>query len=99
LRTHTLSHSDLRLSIATAQWKGFAFSKDLVLKAGLVMTNANDIRFRVENFNQANMASLDQNWESIERALQLAAKLLARFGFSALTLSANSVLIPIADYL
>ena len=66
-----LSHSDLLLSIATAQWKerdareviygfvdslnetgqGFTFSKDLVLKAGLVMTNAGDIRFRVENFS------------------------------------------------
>jgi hypothetical protein len=115
----SLSHSDLLLSIATAQWKerdareviygfvdllnetgqGFTFSKDLVLKAGLVMTEASDIRFRVENFNQSNMAALDQNWESIEQALQLAAKLLAQFGFSASTLGANSVLIPIADYL
>ena len=63
-----LSHSDLLLSIATAQWterdareviygfvdalnktgQGFNFSKDLVLKAGLVMTDAGDIRFRVE---------------------------------------------------
>ena len=114
-----LSHSDLLLSIATAQWEerdaretiyslvdeinkegqGFGFSKDLVLKAGLVMTDAADVGFKVANFDRTNMAKLERNWERIEQALRLAVRLLASFGFSERTLSAHSVLIPIADYL
>lgn len=114
-----LSHSDLLLSIATAQWndldaretiyslvddlnqegQGFNVSKDLVLKAGLVMTDASDIRFRVANFNQTNMAKLEAEWSRIDKALRLAVRLLSSFGFSDRTLAAYSVLIPVADYL
>jgi hypothetical protein len=79
--------------------QGFDFSKDLVLKAGLVLTDIGDIRFKVSNFNQANMRVLDQNWEAIENALRLGVHLLANFGFSGQTLAADSVLIPIAYYL
>jgi Protein of unknown function DUF262 len=114
-----LSHSDLLLSIATAQWEerdardsiyslvdeinqegqGFGFSKDLVLKAGLVMTDAADVGFKVSNFNRTNMAKLEENWDRIEQALRLGVRLLASYGFSERTLAATSVLIPIADYL
>jgi len=79
--------------------QGFTFTKDLVLKAGLVMTDASDIRFKVANFNRTSMARLEENWDAIARALGLGARLLASFGFSERTLSADSPLIPIADYL
>jgi hypothetical protein len=79
--------------------QGFAFSKDLVLKAGLVMTDATDIQFKVTNFTQHNMAQLDREWERIASALRLAARLLGGFGLSERTLTAHSVLIPVADYL
>ena len=115
-----LSHSDLLLSIATAQWEdldaresvnalvdemnqrtgqGFSFSKDLVLKAALVLTDIPSIRFQVKSFTHENMARIESGWDEINRALLLAAKLLARFGYSGRTLVADSVLIPIADYL
>lgn len=78
---------------------GFAFSKDLILKAGLVMTGISDIGFRVENFTAANMARLEDSWDRLTIALRLAARLLGSFGLSAETLPANSVLVPLADYL
>ena len=56
--------------------QGFRFDKDLVLKAGLVMTDAGGIGFKVMNLNQANMAQLETNWERIERALRIAARLM-----------------------
>lgn len=113
-----LSHSDLLLSIATAQWssldareeihslvdelnhigQGFAFSKDVVLKAGLVLTEVGDVGFKVSNFNRENMAKLEKNWREITAALRLAVGLLADFGFSAETLTATSVLIPVSYY-
>lgn len=79
--------------------QGFNFSKDLVLKSGLVMLDKNDIRFKVDNFDRATMADLEKRWEEIGSALKLATSLLADFGFSSATLTANSVLIPLADYL
>lgn len=78
---------------------GFAFSKDLVLKTGLVLLEKGDIRFHVDNFDRTTMAELDKRWDEIDRVLRSAAKLLADFGFSTPTLTANSVLIPIAYYL
>ena len=77
---------------------GFSFTKDIVLKAGLMLGEIGSVQFRVTNFNQANMTVLEERWESIESALRLAARLLADFGFSERTLSANSVLLPIAYY-
>lgn len=78
---------------------GFGFSKDLVLKTGLVLLEKGDIRFHVDNFDRATMAELDKQWDEIDRVVRSAAKLLADFGFSTPTLTANSVLIPIAYYL
>jgi hypothetical protein len=78
---------------------GFKFTKDLVLKAGLVLTDISDVGFRVENFTAANMKILDEKWEEVERALRIGVKLLSSFGFSESSLPAASVLIPLADYI
>lgn len=77
----------------------FTLSKDLVLKAGLVLTDMPSIAFRVTNFNVANMATLEAQWMAIARALRLAVRLLSDFGFSGRTLTADSVIIPVAYYL
>lgn len=76
----------------------FAFSKDVLLKAGLVLTEVSDVGFKVTNFNRANMERLEREWPQVESSLRLAAGLLADFGFSESTLTASSVLIPIAYY-
>jgi hypothetical protein len=77
---------------------GFKFTKDLILKAGLVLTDISDVGFRVENFTATNMQILDEKWDDVERALRIAVKLLSSFGFSESSLTAASVLIPLADY-
>ncbi|MFG2305237.1 DUF262 domain-containing protein [Actinacidiphila glaucinigra] len=79
--------------------QGFAFSKDLVLKTGLVLLGKGDIRFKVDNFDRETMAALEKHWGGIEKALRLGVALLSDFGFSSVTLTANSVLIPLAYYL
>jgi len=78
---------------------GFAFPKDLVLKAALVLADVSDVAFKVTNFNTDNMTKIESKWDTIGRALKLGAQLLADFGFSQRTLTANNVLIPIAYYL
>lgn len=77
---------------------GFNFSKDLVLKAGLMLSELK-VAFKVENFNKSNMALLEQNWTEISSSLRLGVNLLSSFGFCSSTLKADSVLLPVAYYL
>ena len=114
-----LSHSDLLLSIAVAQWTkhdarkeindlvddlnrigmGFSFSKDLVLKAGLMLSDIGSVGFKVDNFNRANMDTFESKWDDIQRALTLTVRLVGSFGFSEATLTAHNSILPIAYYL
>ncbi|WP_324013468.1 DUF262 domain-containing protein [Microbacterium sp. JZ37] len=76
----------------------FSFSKDVVLKAALAIAGV-DLRFKVANFTQANMALVEAKWPEIENALLRAATLLQQFGFNDRNLTANSVIVPVAHYL
>lgn len=76
----------------------FSFSKDLVLKTALTVAGI-DVRFKVANFTQPNMARVEEQWPRIEGALLRAASLLQQFGYNERNLTANSVIIPIAYYL
>lgn len=78
---------------------GFSFSKDLVLKAGLMLSDIGSVGFKVENFNKTNMAILEKSWSGIRSALLLATELLATFGFNSQNLRADSSILPIAYYL
>ena len=78
---------------------GFAFNKDLVLKSCLVLADVPGIGFKVRNFTADNMARIENEWSKIRSALRTAAILLSwRMGYDSHTLTANSVLIPIAHY-
>ncbi|MBO0981577.1 DUF262 domain-containing protein [Microbacterium sp. SD291] len=76
----------------------FSFSKDVVLKTALTITDV-DVRFKVSNFTQTNMAKVEEQWPQIEGALLRAATLLQQFGYNERNLTANSVIVPIAHYL
>ena len=77
----------------------FAFSKDLILKAGLVLANIGNVGFKVENFNHRNMVSLERQWQKIKETLFLTVQLVASFGFNGQNLRADSAILPIAFYL
>ena len=76
----------------------FDFSKDVVLKTALMVAGV-DLRFRVSNFTKENMEKVEKAWPRISSALMQAATLLSRFGYSTRTLTADSVIIPIAYYI
>jgi hypothetical protein len=78
---------------------GFNFSKDFVLKAGLMLADIASVGFKVENFNHANMGTLEQVWTDARRAIVLTVELVASFGLSEQTLRADSALLPVAYYL
>lgn len=76
----------------------FSFSKDMVLKTALTIA-AVDVKFKVSNFTQANMAKVEAAWPQIRSALIRAATLLQMFGYNERNLTANSVITPVAYYL
>lgn len=65
----------------------FRFTKNVVLKAGLVLIDVPDVRFKVSNFTAANMEKLERAWPQVRNALLTAQALLSSFGFSAQTLT------------
>ncbi|MDE0680417.1 MAG: DUF262 domain-containing protein, partial [Gammaproteobacteria bacterium] len=78
---------------------GFSFSKDLVLKAGLMLSDIGSVGFKVDNFNRANMDIFESKWGGIKQALTLTVELVADFGFNGQTLTAHNAILPIAYYL
>jgi len=79
--------------------EGFNFSKDLVLKAGLMLADIGNVGFKVVNFNRHNMSVLEKRWPEVKRSLRIAVRLLACFGFNEKTLRADSALLPVAYYI
>lgn len=77
---------------------GFSFSKDFVLKAGLMLCDIRSVAFKVDNFNAQNMKTLENSWEHVKESLLTAVQLISDFGFSASTLRADSAVLPIAYY-
>ncbi|MCY3607049.1 MAG: DUF262 domain-containing protein [Acidimicrobiaceae bacterium] len=78
---------------------GFRFSKDFVLKAGLMLSEIGSLRFQVSNFSRSNMATFEDNWESITESLALAVQLADSYGFNGQNLTSQNSLLPIAYYL
>ena len=77
----------------------FQFSKDMVLKAGLLISDLSDIRFKVTNFNRDNMEKVEQKWDLIADSLTTAVQLISSFGFSGMNFSNQNAVMIIAYYL
>lgn len=79
--------------------RGFNITKDLLLKASLVLCDFSDIRFKADNFNRTNMLIIEKKWDSITTSMRLALELVASFGFCRENMTSNNALIPIAYYI
>ena len=79
--------------------EGFSFSKDFVLKAGLMLADISSVGFKVENFNHENMQKLESLWPKIRDAIILSVQLISDFGLTSQTLRADSAVLPITYYL
>ena len=77
----------------------FQFNKDMVLKAGLLISDLSDIRFKVTNFNRDNMKTVEQKWDLITESLTTAVQLISSFGFSGMNFGNQNAVMIIAYYL
>ena len=64
-----------------------------------MLAGVDSVRFKVMNFNRENMRLLEGRWDPIILAVRVAVELVASFGFSRSSLSANNAVLPIAHYL
>ena len=64
-----------------------------------MLSDIASVGFKVENFDRHNMKKLEENWPQVTDALQLTARLVASFGLSRDTITADSALLPVAYYL
>jgi uncharacterized protein with ParB-like and HNH nuclease domain len=78
---------------------GFDVNKDFILKSCLVLSNINDIAFKVDNFNKENMINIEKNWDDITDSIRLSYILIHSLGYNRETLTSNNAIIPIAYYL
>jgi hypothetical protein len=82
-----------------AAGEGFRFAPDRLVKAGLVLLDAQEPKFHVDSFSKGNKAQkLEELWPEFAVAMTTAAMTLASFGLSSKTLAAENVAIPIAYY-
>lgn len=79
--------------------RGFNISKDFVLKSCLVLSDFQDISFKVDNFNRTNMLIIEKEWNNLTTAIRLAAELVNSYGFSRENITSNYLLIPVAYYI
>ena len=78
---------------------GFNFSKDQLLRAGLLLAGIPSVRFRVTNFNRQNMQVLQESWRDIVAAFESAVDLVASYGYSRDNLVSHNAVLPIAYYI
>lgn len=76
----------------------FAFDKDFVLKAILVLCDLN-IKFRPDNFNRGNMLTIHDRWDEVTEAINRAVSLISSYGFNKNNIVSANAVIPIAYYI
>lgn len=70
------------------------FDKDFIMKSCLVLSDL-PVAYKVQNFSQANLSAIRQNWASIRRAVERGVDLANSFGIDRDNLTSANALIPI----
>lgn len=76
------------------QAKGFLINKDLILKSCLYLYSA-DIKYKVSNFNAAQVKPFEDNWDAIQKSIVAVFNLVKDFGYTETSLTSKNALLPI----
>lgn len=74
------------------------FDKDFIMKACLVLSDL-PVVYKVQNFNEQNLAVIRKNWSQIKKAIEGGVDLANSFGINRDNLTSVNALIPIAYYI
>lgn len=82
-------------------FKNFAFDKDFVFKAFLILCDSADDKFKFKrtDFNKKKMLEIHNRWNEMTKAIELAVELIASYGFNKENIVSTNVFIPIAHYI
>jgi hypothetical protein len=75
-----------------------SFDKDFIMKASLVVCDLDHV-YKVKNFTNANLSTIESQWSNIRRSLEATVRLVNAFGIDKQTLLSANALMPIAYYL
>lgn len=75
------------------------FTKDFVLKTGLMLTGRPSVKFQAQNFTSENMRLMERSFDAIAQALRLTAALVESFGLGGRHITSLNTLLPIAHYI
>jgi uncharacterized protein with ParB-like and HNH nuclease domain len=73
------------------------FDKDFIMKTCLVLCDL-PVQYKVENFNNQNLALIHAKWKDIKAAIEMGVNLVNSFGIDRDTLTSANALIPIIYY-
>ena len=76
----------------------FAFDKDFVLKAILVLSDLS-VKFDPDNFKRNNMLTIHDRWYDVTEAIEQAVRLISSYGFNKTNMVSANAVIPIAYYI
>jgi hypothetical protein len=92
--------SALKRDMNRASGEGFRFTPDRIVKAGLVLSDVKEPKFKVQSFMKGDKAAkLESIWPEFSTSMVIAAELLASFGLSGSSLSGTNAVIPVAYYI
>lgn len=74
------------------------FDKDFIMKSCLVLTDL-PVAYKVQNFNNANLSTIRQQWPAIKKAVEYGVDLANSFGIDRDNLTSANALIPVIYYL
>ncbi len=74
------------------------FDKDFIMKSCLVLTDL-PVAYKVQNFNNANLTTIRQNWSNIKQAVERGVGLANSFHIDRDNLTSANALIPVIYYL
>lgn len=74
------------------------FDKDFIMKSCLVLTDL-PVAYKVQNFNNTNLAMIRQHWPAIKKAVERGVDLTNSFGIDRDNLTSANALIPVIYYL
>jgi hypothetical protein len=75
-----------------------AFDKDFIMKSCLVLTGL-PVAYKVQNFNNANLTIIRENWDAIRKAIERGVDLVNSFGIDRDNLTSANAIIPIIYFL
>jgi hypothetical protein len=74
------------------------FDKDFIMKSCLVLTGL-PVAYKVQNFNNANLTAIRQNWAAIRKAVERGVDVANSFGIDRDNLTSANAIIPVIYFL